>query len=136
MAPVLAAHGQQTAFPARADRLAEDLQALGRPPWPLGAPVPAADGDAAAVGLLYVLEGSRLGGAVIRRRLLASLPPHLPLRFFSVDEDPGRWQRLWDWVDTLALPESRQEEAARAAEAAFALYLGHLDRCAAAGAPA
>jgi len=46
-------------------------------------------------GVSYVIEGSRLGGAVLHRRLAERLAPH-PLRYLHADgEAPGpRWQHF------------------------------------------
>jgi len=54
-----------------------------------------ADGAAYRWGVSYVIEGSRLGGAVLHRRLADRLAPH-PLRYLQADgEAPGpRWQHF------------------------------------------
>jgi len=53
----------------RSAALLEDLRRLGQPP---GRPLPIVGGGSGWVlGALYVLEGSRLGGQVLRRRVLA-----------------------------------------------------------------
>lgn len=56
---------------------------------------PASDGTAYRWGVSYVIEGSRLGGAVLHRRLAARLAPH-PLRYLHADgQAPGpRWQQF------------------------------------------
>ncbi len=57
----------------RADRFASDLAALGASSAPSApvCPIPAAGSVGEALGLLYVGEGSTLGGKVIGRRLIA-----------------------------------------------------------------
>ncbi|AXA90006.1 biliverdin-producing heme oxygenase [Massilia sp. YMA4] len=74
--------------PALADTLA-DAVPLPAAPWF------ADDSAAYRWGVAYVLEGSRLGGAVLYRRLDARLAPH-PLRYLHGDgSSPGpRWQRF------------------------------------------
>jgi len=54
-----------------------------------------ADGAAYRWGVSYVIEGSRLGGAVLYRRLADRLAPH-PLRYLHADgRAPGpRWQHF------------------------------------------
>jgi len=54
-----------------------------------------ADSAAYRWGVSYVIEGSRLGGAVLHRRLAERLAPH-PLRYLHADgEPPGpRWQHF------------------------------------------
>jgi len=57
----------------RSAALLEDLRRLGQPP---GRPLPViGDGPGWVLGALYVLEGSRLGGQVLRRRVLAGPDP-------------------------------------------------------------
>lgn len=55
--------------------IASDLQSLGVDPWNIpDAPtsaLPALDTEAGSIGCLYVLEGSKLGGRIIRRQLMA-----------------------------------------------------------------
>ena len=54
----------------RTDALLDDLAALGLPPPPLLL-LGARGGPAWVLGVLYVLEGSRLGAQVLRQRVLA-----------------------------------------------------------------
>ncbi len=53
--------------------LAEDLAWFGVAPVHLGVAVPKLENSAAALGALYVLEGSGLGGRIIARHVQASL---------------------------------------------------------------
>lgn len=75
-------------------------------PWP--------DGASAAYrwGVMYVVEGSRLGGAVLYRKLVSRLAPH-PLHYLSAqDGQPGpRWQQF------LATLRSEVATGAQCAEA-------------------
>jgi heme oxygenase len=65
----------------RSDALLADLAALGRPaPVTNGSPV--YDDEAAVWGGLYVIEGSRLGGLVLRK----SVPADFPQAFLSPQE--------------------------------------------------
>ncbi|RYY67300.1 MAG: hypothetical protein EOO12_01550 [Chitinophagaceae bacterium] len=69
----------------KASWLLEDLAALGEPAPGLAdipGQLPPIDGEAAAWGALYVLEGSTLGGRIICRMLEKQLPG-APLRFFA-----------------------------------------------------
>jgi heme oxygenase (biliverdin-IX-beta and delta-forming) len=54
----------------RGPRLEADLRALGCRPRPAG-PAPQVNGQAYAFGLLYVLEGSTLGGRIVRKAVQA-----------------------------------------------------------------
>ncbi|WEF33662.1 biliverdin-producing heme oxygenase [Pseudoduganella chitinolytica] len=77
-----------------------DLQHPALPGPGLDVAAPAAPwfaGDSAAYrwGVAYVIEGSRLGGTVLYRRLAARLAPH-PLRYLHGDGTPPgpRWQHF------------------------------------------
>ena len=101
----------------RPGALAADLAALGRPA-PAPAPEAALPGLAegmAALGCLYVMEGSSLGGRVIARRLVESLgvTPGQGGRFFGgegADTARARWRVLCDLLEEVgaaASPEGR-----------------------------
>lgn len=81
--------------------LEADLRTLGADSGELGGlpacpGVPQVDGTAAALGVLYVVEGATLGGAVLRRRLTSGCVPHAAVRFLSSNGDDigGRWRTL------------------------------------------
>ncbi|APW37849.1 hypothetical protein RD110_12085 [Rhodoferax koreense] len=82
------------------------------------------DGSAAFCwGATYVLEGSRLGGLVLYRRLHSRLAPH-PLRYLRLRGETGR-----PWPETLALLRGQlvspgeRRSACRGAVAAFELLV-------------
>jgi len=113
-----AAPGLPIDWPARrrADRLRADLAELG-----LGEPTcdsvrPLSD-PSAALGTLYVLEGSRLGGAVLRR----SIDPAFPAGFLS-PAPPVLWRNLLDILEKLISSPDEMQQAAQAALAAFGLF--------------
>ena len=70
----------------RSDLIREDLAGMG-----LGMPQPAGvlkfQSESGLLGALYVIEGSRLGGTVLRR----SVSPGLPVRFLS-DGNSAAWR--------------------------------------------
>lgn len=74
-------------------------------------------------GVAYVLEGSRLGGLVLYRRLHARLAPH-PLRYLRQRSDNGR-----AWPETMGLlrrqlhAESARRSACAGAVVAFQLLV-------------
>jgi heme oxygenase len=82
----------------RADLLDEDLDRLRIeiPAGRVGAPAPGlvVDSVAEALGCIYVLEGSALGGRVVARRARAALGERLPVAFFS---SAGRENLHGDW---------------------------------------
>lgn len=86
---------------SRLDALRSDLAALGaampEPAAPAGMPA----GDAALWGLLYVLEGSRLGGKMMARQV----PPPLPSAFLGAGHLKGEWRGFLEALDTRAAAE-------------------------------
>ena len=103
-----AARPDQTRMPL----LAQDLAALDAPlPTPL--PLEAQDSDGFRWGLLYALEGSRLGGAFLARRVGAGLP-----------HGKGEWLAFQRALDGAAAEggEGWLEDAVQGALAAFALF--------------
>lgn len=125
---VLAEFAPAALFPRRLPALESDLAALGVDPLPLTVAVPQPGDDAGMLGMLYVIEGSNLGGAVIARRLAASLPAGAARAYFSGAEGPLRWQRFRAFARSRIRPAGF-ESAARAAGATFAFYRCHLDSC-------
>ncbi|MDD3837330.1 MAG: biliverdin-producing heme oxygenase [Phenylobacterium sp.] len=99
--------------------LRRDLQVLGAgaPPLP-AAPPPVFSGRAEALGFAYVLEGSTLGGRVIRKRLRAAGRSLDGTSFFDV-YGPATGAR---WTSFCAILE--RECADRAAEAVAGALAG------------
>ncbi len=84
--------------------LRADLGDLGEP-TPPALPIPSFD-VAAAAGALYVVEGSRLGAAVLRREV-AVKQPEAPLRYLSAASGRIAWP---DVVDALEIAAGRWDE--------------------------
>ena len=102
----------------RSAALEADLKALGAPvPTPVAQPDVA--GVAALLGTAYVLEGSRLGGRVLKRRVGAGLP----VAFLSSSETRNPWPTVVAALDRLLYSESLVDEAKGAARHCFALFL-------------
>ena len=100
----------------RTPMLAADLTALGEVmPDPLSFTLPA--GRAAALGALYVVEGSRLGGIMLSRRVADTLPG----AYLGAKHERGEWRALLMAIDT-DVGEESVAEAIAGAHAAFALY--------------
>ncbi|WP_340264787.1 biliverdin-producing heme oxygenase [Sphingobium mellinum] len=103
----------------RLPHLAQDLAALGRGlPDPLV--LPRQDTDGFRWGALYALEGSRLGGAMLERRVA----PGLPRAYLSSVHDRGGWVAFQQSLDRAAEEggETWVDDAIKGAEAAFALF--------------
>jgi heme oxygenase len=106
---------------SRGGYLRGDLAALGLP-VPLDEPAAAAPPmtDAARWGLLYVLEGSRLGGAMLARRV----PPGLSHAYLGAAHRDGSWGRFGDAIEAAGAaggPAWRTEALAGATHG-FALF--------------
>jgi heme oxygenase len=88
----------------RAHRFEADHAALGGParPRPPSCPVPAAGSVGEALGLLYVGEGSTLGGKVIGRRLEARGAPLTGLGFLDPygDDTGSMWRGFLAVLET------------------------------------
>jgi len=103
----------------RAAALAGDLADLGiAMPDPL--PFPPMTDDAARWGAIYVIEGSRLGGAMLAR----SVPSELPSAYLSARHGPGGWRLIQTAIDDAAAnaDASWRSRAIAAARATFAAY--------------
>lgn len=106
--------------------LTADLAALGRTPWPRTPPPPQCSAPGSIIGLMYVLEGSRLGAQVIARQLALQLP-HAPHRFFT--GPPRDWSAFTVWAASQDAPAIRAT-VLTSAQAWFAAWRQHLDECA------
>lgn len=73
----------------RGSLLAADLADLGAAAI-AEVPAPAFDSEAELLGGLYVLEGSRMGAAILAR----AVPPGFPRRFLGVRPPAGHWRAL------------------------------------------
>jgi heme oxygenase len=77
-------------------------------------------------GVAYVAEGSQLGGAVLYRRLAASLAPH-PLRYLQGEGPPGpRWQQFLSRLRAEVSAGADIAQACAGACAAFDALIAHL----------
>ena len=85
--------------------------------WPVLPPPEGPGGVPEALGYAYALEGSRLGGAVIRRRL-ATAWPGAPVSFFDPAER-GRWRTFLSVLEGALAEERARERAACAASSVF-----------------
>ena len=103
----------------RAPLALRDLEILERPPV---APIeerfePAGDGKPEILGALYVLEGSRLGSRVLRKRVAPGLPTH----FLDDSEPPLAWRDLLRRIEGLSPMDL--DRSSKAASAVFDIFL-------------
>lgn len=102
----------------RTPLIARDLADLGEP---MPAPLPlVADEDAQAWGILYVVEGSRLGGAMLAKMV----PAALPNRYLAAVHAPGQWRAIRAAIDAAGASQDAAwgEQMIAGALACFDLY--------------
>lgn len=100
----------------RAPKLVADLAALGRDVPDDPADI-AFDDAAAVLGGVYVLEGSRLGGAVLAR----GVPVEFPRTFLALDHSGG-WRQLLDVLERELLSPEQRNAAVESASRVFLLF--------------
>ncbi|MBB4236041.1 biliverdin-producing heme oxygenase [Rhizobium esperanzae] len=100
----------------RAHLLLADLRELGERLPPCLAP-PALQSQPALWGALYVLEGSKLGGAMLAK----SVPDHLPSRYLTPQAPKGAMRAFMDRLD--ASDSDDPAVAISAARSVFDLFL-------------
>lgn len=103
----------------RAPLLAEDLAALALP-LPAWSDVMAPATSAGRFGMLYVIEGSRLGGGMLAR----AVGPGLPRAYLSAVHERGGWRAFGQAVDAAAAEGGADwlDEAVDGARRTFELY--------------
>ncbi|KFA30919.1 biliverdin-producing heme oxygenase [Xanthomonas vasicola] len=107
----------------RVPALREDLRALGQQP-DLPVALPSVADDAARWGMLYVIEGSQLGGRMIARSVRKQQPALAgALRYFELaDDDPAGWRRFQAALDRRLDTPSARDAAIDGAQAMFAHF--------------
>ncbi|WP_045728780.1 biliverdin-producing heme oxygenase [Xanthomonas sp. GPE 39] len=114
-------------YQPRSPLLAQDLFALQVPPPTLlsDPPVHAAG---SGWGMLYVVEGSRLGGRVIARQLRQRLPSVASaVHYFELgDADPDAWRHFQQRLEHVLTTPTQQQAAVDGARAMFAHFHTHL----------
>jgi len=116
---------------ARSSWLEHDLEAIGARPGELeSAVVDGLDSDAAALGALYVLEGSSLGLQILSKRVSADAPGLAGARRFIVghgDEAGRSWQSFLARLESV--PEAGWPEAVVAADSVFRAFVLAFEDC-------
>jgi heme oxygenase (biliverdin-IX-beta and delta-forming) len=101
----------------RASLLRDDLAETGAENFvPL--PPPRFTSVPALLGAVYVVEGSRLGGAVLKR----SLPPGAPARFLGAAPGPGSWRKLLAILEESVREPEHISAAIASARSVFRLF--------------
>ncbi|MFW8634829.1 biliverdin-producing heme oxygenase [Cribrihabitans pelagius] len=104
----------------RSQALRADLAALALP-VPRPAEVAIAPCRAAVAGVLYVLEGSRLGGRLLHRQVEAGAGK-MPQSFLEHGNGQPLWQGFLSWLKAQNLPSEEHRAAISAARGVFGLY--------------
>ena len=101
----------------RTPELAADLADMCLPiPSDAGGPTFASDAE--MLGAIYVLEGSRLGGAVLRK----TVDPSFPHRFLAHPQPKGRWRDLVATLERNLYESVQVDSAVSAALGVFAYF--------------
>lgn len=115
----LADHVEGWSSHHRAHLLAEDLAVLDCAlPEPVA--VPAIVTLSQALGCAYVLEGSRLGGRLVSKRVR----PEMPTSFLNPTKQAQAWPALVEALDSQLTTGPSIQEAKQSAYACFELFLG------------
>ncbi len=69
-------------------------------------------------GILYVVEGSRLGGKFLSRRL----PAEFPKSYLDAHQPSGNWANLLASIDAILYDQGRTEIAVGAALSTFSMF--------------
>ena len=104
---------------SRSPLLAADMAAMGQdlpPPMPYAG----STSGAAGWGILYVVEGSRLGGGFLATRVGNGLPKS----YLAARHEPGEWRAVGQAIEDQASQHGTSwiTEAVKAARACFDLY--------------
>lgn len=113
--------------PPRLPPLQDDISTLGGklPAW-CESDIDCIDTPAELVGQRYVLEGSRLGGQLIARRVGEVLGGDVPRRFFGAPTPDYHWRCFLAFAEHHC-PPGETSLAVLAAQTAFANFLTRLD---------
>jgi heme oxygenase len=103
--------------------LEDDLKMLGKTPFISNIEFPAPKNVAELVGMIYVLEGSTMGGQFLVRKI----GDKFPTRFFSGygENTAKKWREFWTFANAVCTVE-KHEDVAKIATLLFELIKQHL----------
>ena len=102
----------------RAALLAADLAALGLAAPPAMNGLPELSSPSRILGAVYVLEGSRLGGAVLTR----TVPGDFPNSFLGAGAPSGSWRKLLEMLDKNLYAAESIDAAIHSARKVFMIF--------------
>lgn len=113
---------------SRSEALRLDLSALSLPE-PSVSPVPEVGGRAFQLGMVYVLEGSRLGARLLLREAQFTLTPatRAAMRYLSHGQGLPFWPTFLQRLEASPHARREPEQAAAGARVAFQLFLTAAD---------
>lgn len=104
----------------KADLAALDLEPPpGEPAW--------VTGPAFGAGVLYVLEGSRLGSKVLSRRAAAN--PDLPRAYLDHGQGPSLWRSFLEWLEGRAYVAFPTDDIVEGARYGFRRFSASFETC-------
>lgn len=125
--PVLADYDDRR----KSNRLLQDLQTMGITAPPFYRRLPAVENLSASLGCFYVLEGSVLGGVIIKKIIKEQCPklPENAFGFFSgYDQQNGmQWQIFLEQFDLLLNDAAKQSAAITAANDCFKQFEANIN---------
>ena len=77
-------------------------------------------------GIMYVLEGSRLGAKVLVKQI--KQVPQLPTSFLNHGKDENYWSSYISWLNNHTWSNEDQDKAMIAAQSVFKLYLQAVEK--------
>nr|WP_319515193.1 biliverdin-producing heme oxygenase [uncultured Cohaesibacter sp.] len=83
--------------------------------------------NASVVGVSYVLEGSRLGGVYLSKKI-KKLRPDLPTSFLEHGQGKTYWKTFKSWVEALDMTAHDIREAIISAQDVFLVYLSAIEQ--------
>ena len=125
------AHAQGGGWQAhgRLDALAADCTALGLPEWSGPAFAPGRPTFSQALGMAYVLEGSRLGAGFLLKALRRQDPASgLPVRYLEVSSDPEPFRRLLAMMNAHSPSKGEADSTIAAANGTFRYFRALAER--------
>lgn len=106
----------------RSEAIRSDLETLDETPLP-AIDMSFLNAQPFSVGVMYVLEGSRLGGRMIANQLGNVATAELPKRFLMHGSEQRLWNSFVAWLNVLQWSAQEERLAVQGAKEVFSAYL-------------